>query len=244
MNRPFIGINCDVTTHQDGTPLHTLRAPYVEAIWKAGGRPVLLPTTTPERVETLLAGIDGLLLSGGDDLDPRLYGGTERHPEEVPLDPLRESCDMALIELALAAKTPILGVCCGLQELAVASRGTLHPFIPDCIPHALRHTSRQKGGIRHAVDLCEGSRLRAIMGPRIEVNSVHRQAVAAPGRALRTTGLAPDGVIEAIEGDGPVFVVGVQWHPELLLDEPGQLALFQAFVEAARVSAAACGAQK
>ncbi len=239
MARPLIGINTDVTFHQDGTLLHTLRAPYSEAVWSAGGRPVLLPAAGESLAGESLAGLNGLLLTGGDDLDPRLYGKTERHAEEVPLHPLRERFDLALLEEAIAAKIPILCICLGFQELAVAFGGTLHQSLRQSMPDTLEHGVVDGEVSCHEVLLKEGAVLRTLLGSRAPVNSTHRQAVAAPGTGQTVTARAPDGVIEAIEWQGEVFRVGLQWHPELLLDKPAQLGIFRKFVtEAARCGAA------
>ena len=239
MTRPLIGVNTDVTFHQDGTLLHTLRKPYTEAIWSAGGRPVLLPAAEESLAGESLAGLDGLLLTGGDDLDPRLFGKKERHPEEVPLHPLRERFDLALLEKAVTAKIPILCICLGFQELAVAFGGTLHQSLRQSMPDALEHGVVDDEVSCHEVLLEEGTALQAVLGPRTQVNSTHRQAVAAAGTGQTVTARAPDGVIEAIELPGEVFRVGLQWHPELLLDKPPQLDIFRKFVtEAARYGTA------
>jgi putative glutamine amidotransferase len=233
MKRPVIGVNTDVAFHEDGTMLHALRAPYAEAVRRAGGRPLLLPAGGPESVDEDLAGLDGLLMIGGDDMAPERYGARERHPEEVPLHPLREEYDLALLRAAVAAGTPLFGVCLGLQELAAAYGGAIHQFIADSVPEAVPHRAPDRTPVRHEIATAEGTFLREIMGPSGTVNSMHRQAVAAAGKGQIVSGRAPDGVIEAIEGPGAGFVLGVQWHPELMIDEPGQLALFEALVRAA-----------
>jgi putative glutamine amidotransferase len=232
MKRPIIGVSTDITIHQDGTLLHTLRAPYAEAIRRAGGSPLLLPSFDPENTALSLDGIDGLLMTGGDDLDPVLYGARERHPEEVPLHPLREGSDLVLLKQAIERGIPLLCICLGFQEMAVAFGGTLHQFIPDSLTGALEHRSRNGTASRHDVALEEGTFLHRVLGPRIEVNSMHRQGVSETGARQIVAARSPDGVIEAIESQGPAFAVGVQWHPELILDEAGQLDIFRGFIEA------------
>ncbi len=233
MKRPLIGLNCDVAVHDDKTLLFQVRAPYARAVWKAGGRPVLIPPIARNEPELGLEGLHGLLAIGGDDMEPERYGKMMRRPEEVPLHPLREAFDFALIEAAVRKPLPLLCVCCGLQELAVAFGGTIHQFIPDDVPHALEHRVVDDKISRHEVNIEKGSFLEKALGARIDVNSTHKQAVASPGDGQAVTARAPDGVIEALECVGPCFTVGVQWHPELILDEPGQLDIFKGLVEAA-----------
>ena len=235
MTRPLIGINCDVTEHPGGPLLFQLRAPYARAVWKAGGRPVLIPPLGARRPGEALAGLAGLLMTGGDDLDPARYGRGRRHPGEVPLNPLRESFDLALLEEALRLGLPLLAICLGMQEMAVLRGGGLHQSVSAEVPDALPHKAAEGAELpRHPVILAEGSSLRAILGRETEVNSTHRQAVSRPGAGQSVAARAPDGVIEALEAQGPGFAIGVQWHPELMTGDPGQLALFEALVERAR----------
>ncbi len=233
MKRPRIGVNTDITFHQDGTMLHTLRAPYADAVWKAGGIPILVPSADPEHANTCLDGLDGLLMTGGDDLDPRRFGKEERHPEEVPLDPGREAFDLALVRSAVKIELPLFCICLGMQELAVVFDGSIHQSIADSVRGGLAHRVPDGSPAHHEVRLTEGSFLREVLGPAAMVNSLHRQAVESPGTGQAVTALAPDGVIEGIETADRRFAVGVQWHPELILDDAGQLDLFRGFVDLA-----------
>jgi len=234
MKRPLIGINTDITFHQDGTMLHTLRAPYVDAVRKAGGIPFLIPSVDPEGATDFLERLDGLLMTGGDDLDPRTFGKEERHPDEVPLDPRREAFDLVLIRRAVELELPLLCVCLGMQELAVVFEGTIHQSIADGVEGAVAHRVADGSPARHEIRLAEGSFLRKVLGPAVMVNSLHRQAVASPGKGLTVTALAPDGVIEGIETTEGRFAVGVQWHPELIADDGAQGDLFGGFVDFVR----------
>ena len=158
MKRPLIGVSTDITIHQDGTLLHTLRAPYAEAVRRAGGCPLLLPSFAKADTALSLEGVDGLLMTGGDDLAPEFYGEKERHPEEVPLHPLRESSDMVLLREAVERGIPLLCICLGFQELAVEYGGRLHQFIPDSVTGALEHRSRNGTESRHGIG--QGGRRR------------------------------------------------------------------------------------
>lgn len=232
MKRPLIGINCDVAPHEDGTLLFQLRAPYVRAIWKAGGRPVLVPPLGRRDPSLCLEGLDGLLMSGGDDMDPERYGKVKRHPEEVPLNPLREAFDLALMEKALEIEIPLLGICLGLQEMAVVRGGTIVQYIPAELPDAGRHKKDGNDMAYHDIALAEGSILQTILGSKAHVNSAHRQAVASPGAGQRVAAAAPDGVVEAVEIDGRPFAVGIQWHAELMQNDRKQVEIFKEFVRA------------
>jgi putative glutamine amidotransferase len=233
MHRPSIALNTDIMEDDKG-PFFFLRTGYARALRKAGGSPCLLaPIEDPDRDDPL-EGFGGLVLIGGDDLSPALYGGNERHEEEVPLHPQRESYDMMLVKAAVRKKIPTLAICLGLQELCVAFGGGIHPFIPDAVPGALEHRSTNKKRSSHPLEIESTSRLAGIMRNGTVVNSAHRQAVSEPGQGMRVAARAPDGIIEAVEGEGEAFLLGVQWHPELMLDEPEQIGLFEALVEAAR----------
>ncbi len=237
MKRPRIGVNTDITFHQDGTMLHSLRAPYSEAVWKAGGIPILIPSFDARSAATILDGLDGLdglLMTGGDDLDPRRFGALDRHPEEVPLHPRREEFDLALLKEAVKRELPLFCICLGVQELAVVFDGTIHQSISENVPHAVAHRVPDGSPAHHEIQLAEGSFLREVFGARTRVNSLHRQAVRSPGKGQIVTAFAPDGIVEGIEIANSGFAVGVQWHPELILSEKGQLDLFRGFVEIAQ----------
>ncbi len=199
----------------------------VLALQSAGARVALIPPTTAPDAD-FLDGFAGVLLAGGAfDIHPRHYGQAVSGRLDAP-DEDRTHTELHLARACLARQLPVLGICGGLQALAVAAGGTLHQHIPDALPDALDHEQPTDPATPwHPVRL-EAGQLRNLLGPTTDVNSTHHQAIDHPG-SLRITGRAPDGVVEAAEGPGR-FCVGVQWHPELLDDN--QQVVFDAFVEA------------
>jgi putative glutamine amidotransferase len=232
MKRPVIGITIDNSTaHPDR---YESPAAYAQAVERAGGLPLLLPYHTDAALVGHYADLlDGLLLSGGDDMDPALYGQSP-HPKAVPCDPARTRFELALLAEIERRRMPALGICLGCQVMNVHRGGSLIQFLPD---HdrigAIEHRKRDASP-RHLVRIAPGNALnRAIGRSDLSVNTSHKQAVAAPGRGLRIIATAPDGVIEALEDpDLPLFLA-VQWHPERLIDEPEHLAPFRLLVERA-----------
>ena len=239
MPRKLIGITCE-TTLKSGleSPRQALPRPYVWAIEKAGGIPVLLPATDSiENAERYLSILDGLLLSGGVDVDPALYG-EEAHPELGRVDPDRDSIEIPLTRLALAQNMPIFAICRGIQVLNVAMGGTLYQDLPSENPSHLQHQQRHDGIARdvatHNVWVEEGTRLAEIVGePCMATNSFHHQALKKVAEGLTVTAYAEDGIIEGVESTAYRYVLGVQFHPEetAFVDEKS-MRLFQAFVDA------------
>lgn len=223
--KPKILITLDTTTTaRRGVPfdaLHT-KAAYARAVERAGGVPLLVsPTDDDDVKDALFAIADGLVVTGGDfDIPPEQFGATPRAGVRVdPPKPLRTRFEWALTQAALEADLPLLGICGGMQLLAVVLGGTLHLHIPDAIAGALEHEQPTSPAEPfHEVRLT--GRLRERIGrDTIRVNTTHHQAVARLGRGLVAEGHAPDGVIEAIVHDDHPYAVGVQWHPELLADD-------------------------
>ena len=207
---------------------------YFEAIERAGGIPVILPPLGPRAIDPLLARLSGVCIAGGPDIDPRSYGG-EPHPKLGPTEPELDRFELAVTWAARSRCLPILAICRGLQMLNVALGGSLHMHLPDDAGDRVEHRRAGSNGpsASHEVRVDPGSAVGRVVGAdRITVNSYHHQAARRLGRGLRAVAHADDGVIEAIEHDGPDFVVGVQWHAESM-DVPEQRALFEGFVEAA-----------
>ncbi len=235
MTRPLIGVTLDA--EQPGGwsrfPWYALRANYTDAIAAAGGLPVALPHD-PELAADMLDRLDALVVTGGAfDVSPALYGATDIHPT-VTLKDRRTAAELALVQGALARDMPVLGICGGQQLLAVALGGTLIQHIPDAIKGALEHEQpnpRNEPG--HSVAITPGSLLHRIVGRgTMQVNSAHHQAVATPGPHATINAVAPDGVVEGVEDPRYRFCLGLQWHPEFLID-PGDTKIFDAFIAAA-----------
>jgi putative glutamine amidotransferase len=228
--RPLIGLTLDAEPEGGWSkyPWYALRQNYMEAVVATGGLPVALPHDAA-LAEAYLGRLDGLIVTGGAfDVNPALYGDTTRH-ETVELKADRTTAEMALLQGALARDMPVLGICGGQQLLAVVLGGTLHQHIPDAIPDALEHeqkTNHYQPG--HEVEILAGTRLYDIVGPRMQVNTSHHQAVRDAGRSV-VNAVAPDGVIEGVEDKARRFCIGVQWHPEYFVDT-GDKAIFEAFM--------------
>jgi putative glutamine amidotransferase len=200
----------------------------------AGGLPVLVPPLgRPADADAYLDRLNGFLLTGGLDLNPRRHG-LPWHPGVQLMPARRDDSDRALVRRLLERQMPILAVGLGVQQLNVAAGGTLYLHLPDEMPRALPHRDPTGQAHRHTVLLEPGTRLEEIYGGgEIRVNSAHHQAVRQVGAGLRVAALAPDGVIEAIESTRPDwFCVGVQWHPESETASALDLQLFECFAEA------------
>ncbi len=212
-----------------------IRKAYVDAIVQAGGIPLIVPPQPKERVAAALSRVQGLVLTGGVDVDPRLYGEQPR-PSCGEISPLRDELDLAAAAYALQHNLPLLAICRGVQVLNVALGGSLVQDIPDEVPGALKHRQQAPGWYAtHAVAVQPDTLLSSIVGSgTLDVNSLHHQAVKRVGKGLRIAATAPDGIIEALESTEHRFVLGVQWHPELMVEScPAARAVFEHFVHAA-----------
>ncbi len=215
---------------------------YVNAVRRSGGRVVMLPPGGDDHeAGATVAGLDGLVVSGGPDVDPVRYGA-DRHPRTQPPVPVRDEWDLALTGSALARGVPLLSICRGMQVLNVCRGGTLHQHVPDLVGHD-RHAGPQAGYGRHKVRVSPGSMLAGILTEEVhfDVPTHHHQAVDLVGEGLTAVAWEEDGTVEAVEA-GPSelggvsgFVLGVQWHPE----RGDDMRLFTALVGAATERAAA-----
>lgn len=206
---------------------------YQDAIRQAGGEPVVLRPDC-DRPEEVAGRFGGLLLPGGNDIDPALFDQAP-HPTFVPSEPGRDAFEIALLHAAARADLPVLAICRGMQVLNVAFGGSLVQDIPALLPAALPHWLQ-----RHRVSVREGSLLRRLLSQSgyaadtFEVNSRHHQAVGLLGRGVEASGTTSDGVVEAIERPAAAFCLGVQWHPEETPAGPVTAALFAGFIRAAQ----------
>lgn len=234
--KPRIAIAAYRIYKPGSTPAYSSREELVCAILAAGGRPYLLPSALPsDSVEEILSDFDGVFITGGGDIHPDRFGGA-MHPSVGNIDLERDDFELALCSQAVAMGKTLLGICRGMQVLNVAMGGTLVTDIPTFLPDAGRHEwwpRYKRSRLSHSVRVEEDSRLAGILGgTEFMVNSLHHQSVKSLGRGLKIAATAPDGVIEAIEMSAKTFVLGVQWHPEWLLNSEPMQRIFKAFVEA------------
>jgi putative glutamine amidotransferase len=233
-SRPVVGITLG---DGDEPGLHAMREDYVRSVEQAGAVPVVLPAVAPADAALVLERVDGLVLSGGVDVDPALYG-REQHPKLGRVNRRRDDFELALVHEALRRDLPTLGICRGQQVLNVARGGTLHQDIPSEWTGAMGHDARGRRWRRaHDVEVLPGTRLRAILGrDSVPVNSFHHQAVADVGDGLVVSARCPgDGLIEGLEMPSARFLVAVQWHPESFWNRADSFQpLFDAHVEACR----------
>lgn len=233
MKRPLVGLTLG---DADQKGFHRMREDYVRSVKEAGAVPVILPPVDPSDVGALLDRLDGVLLSGGADVDPALYGHAP-HPRLGRVERRRDDFEIALVREALRRDVPVLGICRGQQVLNVATGGTLVQDIPSTLERAAEHDATGRRWRRsHDVAITPGTRLREILGQDLaSVNSFHHQSVDAVGEGLVVSARCPeDGVVEGLEMPSRAFVIAVQWHPESFWDrDPAQLALFRAVVQAA-----------
>jgi putative glutamine amidotransferase len=233
--RPFIGINADYVAAGKTTQAHArLNAGYFDAVLAAGGLPAIIPPLGKEsEIRAFLDRLDGVILSGGLDMDPKRVG-LPSHPAVQPMPERREDNDRLLIRAVIDRRMPVLGIALGMQQLNAAFGGTLFLHLPEDQPRALPHRDPSGGPHRHAVLLEPSTRMDEIYGGgEIRVNSSHHQAVRQVGSKLRVSALAPDGIIEAIEAVDPDwFCLGVQWHPESETASALDMQLFECFVQA------------
>jgi putative glutamine amidotransferase len=231
--RPWIAIVGELV---EGERVETrLSQRYVDAVERGGGLPFVVPYQSAETQDELLGRADGLVFSGGDDFDTARMELGPTHPAAKPVPARKQDFDLALARRALAAGLPTLGICYGMQLLALSEGGSLHQHLPDDRPGSQAHS----GGVRHEVRVLAHTRLRTLTGvPALEVVSRHHQAVASVASPWLVCGVDGEDLIEAIERSDHPFALGVQWHPELSSDL-AQARLFTGLVEAARQHALA-----
>ncbi|MGB8658658.1 MAG: gamma-glutamyl-gamma-aminobutyrate hydrolase family protein [Candidatus Zixiibacteriota bacterium] len=238
---PIIGITCSMEYDIEGREYPTayafdyLKRNYYEAVEQSGGIPMALPNSRRiENVNSLLKVVDGLLISGGNDVDPACYG-EERKAENLSITPERDHLEMALVNQAHALQMPMLAICRGMQLANVVFGGSLYQdssFEPEFLDHTLEGSTTYHK--KHPVIIKEGSKLFQIVKERrIMVNTSHHQMVKNVGTGLVVSAWSEkDGVIEALETEDDRFLICVQWHPELL-KEKSSAVLFDALIQSA-----------
>lgn len=226
---PLIGVTVELldAPFYKGPRRFQLFHAYMPMLREAGAIPVLIPgDATAADLAQLLPKLDGILMTGGDDVDLRSLGGPAPTPECKPTPLEQQEMNLALVRQAIALDMPVLGICYGMQILGLAYKA---PFIQH-LPAADDHTK----GIRHSVTAVAGSKLADLLGTAaFEVPSYHHQALASPGPQLEACGWSPDGILEAIELSSQRFTLGVQWHPEKAPESEASKRLFSGFVAAA-----------
>jgi putative glutamine amidotransferase len=231
MRRPIIGIT---TYGRDEDNRFRLPCLYVDCVRRAGGAVLLIPPGD-ESYEELLAVVDGVILAGGGDLDPAIYGG--RHHETIySVDAERDAAELALARNIVRSDLPTLGICRGHQVLNVAMGGTLYEHLPDVVGDIVLHRLPPREPTEHAITVDPKSRLAAILGEnQFSAASWHHQATRDVAEGLTVVARAPDGTIEACEMASHPWLYTVQWHPELTAHaSPTQQRLFDALVDACR----------
>ncbi|MDE2125415.1 MAG: gamma-glutamyl-gamma-aminobutyrate hydrolase family protein [Armatimonadetes bacterium] len=239
MPRKVIGITCATEQAANGgSALFRLNAAYVQAVQNAGGAPVILPScSSPEIIERYLGLIDGLLLSGGADIAPGLYG-QEQMPCCGGIDPARDAFELPLVRRAIEQDMPVMGICRGIQVLNVALGGTLIQDLPEQQPSEIRHQQTDFGHVRsdatHTIQVRPGSLLHDLtQSVQIETNSMHHQALADLAPGLVVTARTSDSVIEAVEMPSRRMVLALQCHPEETASrDPISRRLFEGFISA------------
>lgn len=228
--RPIIGIT---TYARDENGRFSLPAAYIDAIRRAGGIPVLLPHGEPYLAE-LLERLDGVILSGGGDVNPELYQGTP-HEAIYMVNAERDSSEIELTKNIVDMQLPMLNICRGVQVLNVALGGSLIEHLPDEVGEEITHRASPPSAVRHGVEIEPGSQLARILEQtEVTAASWHHQAIRQVAPGLQVVARAADGIIEAVEMPGHPWLIGVQWHPEMTADQDAiQQRLFDDLVQVA-----------
>jgi putative glutamine amidotransferase len=237
MFQPLIGITATRTHNSAGAPMNALNEVYTRAVARAGAIPVIIPLGLGDEIlQALLSRLDGVLFSGGGDVETSRYHGLD-HPRVNSVDTDRDRVELLLVEQVARRGLPFLGICRGIQVINVALGGTLYSHIADQHAGAIKHDyspDYPRDHPAHIVNITAGCRLAAILGvTQVATNSLHHQGIQQPAPGLQVLAYAPDGIVEAVEYIGHPFGLAVQWHPEWMPDSLPMQALFRAFAAAA-----------
>ena len=227
--KPIIGISSSLNEHVLSVPID-----YINAITKFGGVPIILPNLQEDAIESIVELLDGLLLTGGGDIDPTLFN-EEPHQNLGTITPERDEFEIAIIQKMMKLNKPIFGICRGLQILNIAIGGDMYQDIyMQSQNKLLQHTQfAPRSHTSHFVHVIEGSKLGDIVQvEKFKVNSFHHQAVRKIPTDFKASAIASDGIIEAFESMNHKFVMGLQWHPECLLskNDYASIAIFETFI--------------
>ncbi len=240
MPKPLIGLTTTFTPRRSHPAIYGTNRPYAEAILHAGGLPLLIPNDLPDDdLHGLLKRLDGILFTGGYDIEPACYGRPP-HPKIEKPDPQRDRLEIHLAQLAMKSAQPFLGICRGIQVINVALGGSLYEDLPEQLTGNLHLENHDKPRdfLAHPVTVHPGSRLADILPPGESwVNSLHHQGVRDVAPGLHVTATAPDGLVEGLELPSHPFAMAIQWHPEEMQQYPAMQAIFQAFVQSCLVEA-------
>jgi len=234
MEKPLIGLTTSRMPNPSGRPAYGTNLPYSETIANAGGLPVLIPLNlSNNELDALIPRLDGILFTGGYDIDPRQFGN-QPHPKVEGIDVERDRMEMHLVQSVIQVSMPFLGICRGCQVINVALGGSLYEDLPEQFPGAIRHDNNNlpRNYLAHSITINPDSHLRQIVtSDTTLVNSLHHQGVCKLSLALKASAVAPDGLIEAFEVPDHPFGLAVQWHPEELQEHESMRRLFHAFVQ-------------
>ncbi len=238
MPKPLIGLTTTRVPNPSGRPVFGINEPYVKSVANAGGIPILIPLDlSNDDLDVLLQRLDGVLFTGGYDIDPQLYGN-QPHPKVEGIDADRDRVEMHLVHTSIHSSKPFLGICRGCQVINVALGGSLYEDLPEQFPGEVHHDNHDhpRNFLAHSVDIQSNSSLAQIVtSNHTQVNSLHHQGVRKLAPRLQSTAIAPDGLIEAFELPGHPFGLAVQWHPEELQEHEVMRRLFEKFIQSCQV---------
>lgn len=234
--KPLIGILSNLSTIESGSSIGMERVfinqSYVRAVENSGGVPIVIPVNTnKENIKRQIALVDGIIISGGIDVNPTLYN-EEPIPGLGEVHPETDEFDIEAIRVTLEMKKPILGICRGLQVINIALGGTLYQDLNCSECSKIKHIQNTKPYLgTHYIEIKEKSHISEVLGNKILVNTYHHQSIKRLGKELEAIAYSNDGIIEAIQGKGDTFLLGVQWHPELMIEKDERmLNLFKKFI--------------